>query len=171
MRRSDKSHSELPAFPPPFLPDEAIEGSHSAIADLRARMLKLEQQVMAQYTAMASYATIAQQNVETSRAESRSDIDRSQSTVIGLMEKLRAEMMARLSGADVRAGGMQSLTVDGATRLASLEEQLVKLTDALEIYARENTELKAKVARMVERDMSAEGWLVSNGEASELSLL
>jgi hypothetical protein len=171
MRRSDKHHHEFDEFTKPFLPDESVESTVAVAIELRTKLLKVEQQVLAQYTAMASYATIAQQNVDACRAESRADLDRMQATLIGLLEKLRSEMLARLSGADHRAAPMQSLTVDGATRLAALEDQVASMAGALEIYARENAELKSRLADMVERKLENEGWLASDASAGELSLL
>lgn len=170
MRRSDKTWSELQDSAKSFLPDETAESTAAAASEIRTKVTRLEQQVLAQYTAMASYATIGQQNVDHCRAEARSDLDRSQATVIGLIEKLRAEMLARLSGADHRSTPMQALTVDGATRLKTLEDQIASMAGALEIYARENVQLKAQVAGMVEHSMEADGWLVSDGSNPELSL-
>jgi hypothetical protein len=171
MRRSDKHHNQFDEFAKPFLPDESVESTVAVAIELRNKLVKVEQQVLAQYTAMASYATIAQQNVDHCRAESRADLDRMQATLIGLVEKLRSEMLARLSGADHRAAPMQSLTVDGATRLAALEDQVASMAGALEIYARENAQLKSRLADVVERNLEHEGWLASDASAGELSLL
>ena len=70
--------------------------------ELRKRLVKLEQQVMSQYTSMAAYATIAKQDLESTKAEGRADLDRSQATLIGLLEKLRSEVNIRLDGLERR---------------------------------------------------------------------
>ena len=91
MRRNDKSWMELDELLEPFLPAENNEAGTAVAVEFRNRLVKLEQQVMSQYTSMAAYATIAKQDAEAVKVEARADLDRSQATVIGLTEKLRKE--------------------------------------------------------------------------------
>jgi hypothetical protein len=169
MRRNEKSWMELDELLEPFLPDEHAETGTAVAVEFRNRLVKLEQQVMSQYTSMAAYATIAKQDVETTRAESRSDLDRSQATVIGLIEKLRNEMNVRLNGLERQSGG-DDLSADGAARLAVVEHDLASATTALQQCIRENQELRAQVAELVEHRMQEQGWLVSSGTTQALSL-
>ena len=104
MRRNDKSWMELDELLEPFLPAKSAETGTAVAVEFRNRLVKLEQQVMAQYTAMAAYATIAKQDVEAARAEVV-DLDRSQATLIGLIEKLRNEVNTRLDGLERRTAG------------------------------------------------------------------
>jgi cell division protein FtsB len=171
IRRGDKNWAELDemaaAATAAFLPDEQTETTQAALADLRSRVNKLEQQVMALYTAMASYATIAERNTDLAKQEARADLDRSQSTVIGLIEKVRTDLGNRMpSGHSSTAphGGNQT------DRLLRLDERLDALATTMEHLAREQGELRAHLARLVEQQMSNEGWLVSNGPAETLSL-
>ena len=79
-RRSDKSWMEYDEASTPFLSPDSDEATASIAAELRDRMSKVEQQVLAQYTATAAYATLGQQAVDQARAESRADLDRLQAT-------------------------------------------------------------------------------------------
>lgn len=169
MRRNDKSWAELDELLEPFLPEEAAENASALAIEFRKRLVKLEQQVMSQYTSMAAYATIAKQDVESTRAEARADLDRSQATLIGLLEKLRNEVNIRLDGLERRSGG-GDLSDDAGSRLSRLEDQLASATAALQQCLSENQELRAQVAELVEHRMHEQGWLVSSGSSQALSL-
>ena len=75
MRRSEKKWMEYNELTTPFLTPDSDESVTSVAIELRDRMVKVEQQVLAQYTATAAYATLAQQGVDNARAEARSDLD------------------------------------------------------------------------------------------------
>jgi len=169
MRRNDKSWMELDELLEPFLPAEHAETGAPVAVEFRNRLVKLEQQVMSQYTSMAAYATIAKQDAEAVKVEARADLDRSQATVIGLTEKLRNEVNARLEGLERRAGA-GDLSEDGATRLTRLEQDLAQVITALNECIQENEELRAQVASLVDHRMKQDGWLVSSGGAETLSL-
>ncbi|CAB4363173.1 MAG: hypothetical protein F2681_09960 [Actinobacteria bacterium] len=178
MRRSEKNWMEYEQTTTPFLPP----GSHDAVAsvttELRDRMAKVEQQVLSQYTATAAYATLGQQAVEQARAEARADLDRSQATIIGLLDRLRADLQQRLDALEVPrhlassgapapvapvAGG------DLAGRISAMEEQLAALTGLLEATVHQNEHLRQQVDELQQRAMRREGWLVS-GDPSDLTL-
>ena len=169
MRRNDKSWMELDDLLEPFLPAEHAETGTVVAVEFRNRLVKLEQQVMSQYTSMAAYATIAKQDVEAVKLEARSDLDRSQATVIGLTEKLRNEVNTRLDGLERRSAG-GDLTADGASRLAKVEEDLASATAALQQCLQENQELRTQLAALVEHRMQEQGWLVSSGTPESLYL-
>ncbi len=169
MRRNDNNWMELDELLEPFLPAESAETGTAVAVEFRNRLVKLEQQVMAQYTAMAAYATIAKQDVEGVQREARSDLDRSQATVIGLTEKLRNEVNTRLDGLERRSGG-GDLSADGSSRLAKLEHELASATAALERCLQDNEELRSQVATLIEHRMQEQGWLVSSGSTEALSL-
>ena len=169
MRRNDKSWMELDELLEPFLPAEHAETGTVVAVEFRNRLVKLEQQVLSQYTSMAAYATISKQDVEAVKVEARADLDRSQATVIGLVEKLRNEVNTRLDGLERRtANGDPS--ADGASRLANVEHALAEATAALQQCLHENEELRTQVAGLVEHRMQEQGWLVSSGTAEALYL-
>ena len=143
---------------------------NSVAVELRDRV-KVEQQVLAQYTATAAYATLAQQGVETARAEARADLDRTQWTIIGLLDRLRTEIGSRLDGIEARPSlPSTSLALDAASRLAMLEDRMSAMVGALESCVHENMLLRQQVDELLQRQMQHDGWLVSSGGASELSL-
>ena len=152
---------------PDFLPDEAAQDSRIASNDLRDRISRLETQMMAQYTAMAAYAQIAQNNSEAVRAEGRHDLDRSQSTVIGLIERVRRECADSIQGVEARAG---SGTGSDAGRLASLEQRFDDLATALERSIETQRALAEQVAALIDEKMHRDGWLASDGSGDSLSL-
>ena len=169
MRRNDKSWMELDELLEPFLPAENAEAGTAVAVEFRNRLVKLEQQVMSQYTAMAAYATIGKQDVDAVKVEARADLDRSQATLIGLMEKLRKEVTTRLDGLERRSAN-GDLSADDASRLTNVERDLATATAALQQCLQENQELRAQVAVLVEQRMQEQGWLVSNGTTEALSL-
>jgi hypothetical protein len=169
MRRNEKSWAELDEMLEPFLPEESVEAATATAIEFRKRLVKLEQQVMAQYTSMAAYATIAKQDFEAGKTEGRADLDRSQATLIGLLEKLRNEVNCRLDGLERRqAGG--DLSDDAESRVGRVERQLAAATAALQQCLEENRELRAQVSELVGERMHEQGWLVSSGTTKALSL-
>lgn len=171
MRRRDKRWREFEEPSTPFLPEETDESATTVTAELRDRLGKLEQQVMAQYTATATYATLTQQGLDEARAESRADLDRSQSTIIDLLDRLRAEIGTRLDALETGrafAGGEPS--ADVTARLAAMEERIGGLMRALEGSVHENMVLRQQIADLQRKVMQQDGWLVSGGGPSDLSL-
>ncbi|MEY2523148.1 MAG: hypothetical protein QOJ66_1713 [Ilumatobacteraceae bacterium] len=169
MRRNEKSWMELDELLEPFLPAEHNETGAVVAVEFRNRLVKLEQQVLSQYTSMAAYATIAKQDVEAVKVEARADLDRSQSTMIGLTEKLRNEVNGRLDGLERRSAG-GDLSADDVSRLANVERDLASALTALQQCLQENQELRTQVAGLVEQRMQEQGWLVSSGTPEALYL-
>jgi hypothetical protein len=167
QRHDDKLQDLLALEQAGFLPDEAAVDARTGQVELRERVTKLEQQVMGQYTAMAAYATIAKQDVETARAEARAEIDRSQATSIGLMEKVRREFSDSLSGVEHRLGSGPD---GGASRVVALESTVRELRAALDESLAVQRRLTEQVASLVRDQMERDGWLASSGTADELSL-
>lgn len=168
MRRNDKSWMDADGPFEPFLPAEDLEAEVAAAVEIRNRLVKIEQQVLAEYTAMAAYATIAKQDAEAVRTEARADLDRSQATVIGLMEKLRNEVGARLDALERRSG--TDLSGEDVNRLVRVENQLANALGALQQCLQENQELRSQIIELQEQRMQEQGWLVSNGSTDALSL-
>ena len=153
--------------PHEFFPDEAAHEIRMASNDLRDRIAKLETQTMAQYTAMAAYATIAQNATDGLRGEMRSDIDRSQSTTIGLVERVRRECADSITGIQARTGGGDN---SDAARLDSLENRFEALAAALQSSIEAQGTLAEQITMLLEEKMHREGWLVANGNADDLTL-
>ena len=155
----------------PFLDPESSESSTSVVVELRARLVKVEEQVLGQYSSTAAYATLAQQGADQARAEARADHERLQNTIIGLLDRLRIEMNGRLDELESRpAQGASSLTPDATARLTDLEERVNVLLNALHAFGQENVRLRKQVDELLARQMQTDGWLASSGSASELAL-
>ncbi|MEP7114969.1 MAG: hypothetical protein ABI862_17010 [Ilumatobacteraceae bacterium] len=169
MRRNDKSWAELDELLEPFLPEESAEAASAAAVEFRLRLVKVEQQMMSQYTSMAAYATIAKQDFESGKVEARADLDRSQATLIGLLEKLRNEVNSRLDELERRAAGGDT-SPDCESRFGRIEEELGSAMAALQQCMLENQELRAQVSELVGQQMQEQGWLVSSGTPEALSL-
>jgi hypothetical protein len=155
----------------PFLDPESSENVTSVAVELRARLVKVEEQVLGQYSSSAAYATLAQQGVDQARAEARADHERLQNTIIGLLDRLRVEMNNRLDELESRpTQGGSALTTDAAARLNELEERTTVLITALHTFGQENLLLRQQVDELLARQMQTDGWLASSGSASELAL-
>lgn len=155
----------------PFLDPDSSESATSVALELRERLLKVEEQVLGQYSSTAAYATLAQQGADQARAEARADHERLQATIIGLLDRLRVEMNTRLDALEARpAEGTASFTTDAVARLAELEEKTNVVITALHAFGKENARLRQQVDELLAQQMRSEGWLVSSGSASDLAL-
>ena len=155
----------------PFLDPEGTENTASVALELRERCLKLEEQVLGQYSSTAAYATLAQQGADQARAEARADHERLQTTIIGLLDRLRVEMNTRLDALESRpAAGVGALTTDASARFVELEEKTNVVITALHAFGQENVRLRQQVEELLAQQMRTDGWLVSSGSASELAL-
>ncbi len=155
-----------------FLDPESSENSEFVASELRERLDKVEEQVLAQFSSTAAYATLAQQGAENARAEARADHERLQTTIIGLLDRLRAEMRERFEALEARTstpGATGSLA--DAARLAELEERTSVVITALHAYGQENIRLRQQVDELLAKQMRTDGWLVSSGGTSDLALL
>ena len=170
-RKVDVNTAQTPESESPmgdtFFPDEEVHAIRASNNDLRERVAKLEIQMMAQYTAMAAYANISQNNVDAVKAESRHDIDRTQSTLIGLIERVRRECTDAIHGVEARTDHD-----DGTehVRMAALDDRFDALTAALERSIDTQRALAEQVAVLLDEKMHREGWLVSHGTSDDLSL-
>ena len=145
----------------------ATQSTRELTLDLRDRVTKLETQINAQYSAMAAYATIAQQSVDAAKAEARHDMDRSQATMIGLIEKVRRECQDSINGVEARLGGGPE---GDAARMSAMELRLATLESLLTTTLETQRQLMETVQVLMQERMQREGWLVSSGSTDELSL-
>ena len=73
--------------------DEEAADNEAQFDQLRERVQNVEGQIHSQFTSMAAYAQIAQEQIELARAESRSENERSESRLTELIERERSERM------------------------------------------------------------------------------
>lgn len=163
-------------------PRDATVGHGSATRTdpaLRDRVARLELQVMQQYTAMAAYSTIGQQQVATAQAELRADIDRAKALAVGLIDRTRREILDQLTSLQLTTGGRTGGQFDPsdsgagtgeASRLDLLEQRFEALANALERSVQNQMALAEQLAGLVEDSMRRDGWLMADGSAGALSL-
>ena len=150
MRRNDKSWPERGGSSGAFLSGSGATDPDGALAVVRERLVQLEQQVLAQYTATATYATIAQHAVEQARAEARADLDRAQAVIIGLLDRLRAEIAgAGIGGESLGGAATEPLNASASgaidTRLTSIERRIIDLVATVNELTLQNAELRARL--------------------------
>lgn len=108
-----------------FFGDEAAADHSAQLDTLRDRVQQVEGQINSQFTSMAAYAQIAQEQIELARSESKSETERTESRLTQLIERERTDRMS-VSGETPSVGGV---TTDIDARLNLLEEtvELIKV--------------------------------------------
>ena len=96
--------------------DEAAADQEAQMDQLHDRVKQIEGQISSQFTSMAAYAQIAQEQIELARAESQTKTVRSEHRLIQLIESERADRVASSGGNTDSISGV----VDA--RLTALEE-------------------------------------------------
>ncbi len=112
-----------------FFGDEAAAAEASAMDDVRRRLQHVESQINSQFTSMAAYAQIAQEQVELARSEAKVATERSERRVVELIERERADRVEAVSGRPV-AGG--DATSDVEARLDTLERSVMQIRAGLD---------------------------------------
>lgn len=105
-----------------FFGDETAVEEATRVDQLHHRVTQVEQQISSQFTSLAAYAQIAQEQVELVRSEAQHANERSEQRVVGLIERERADRISAGSG-----GG-----VDVIARLDALENQVADIREGLQ---------------------------------------
>jgi hypothetical protein len=77
-----------------FFGDEAAAAEAVEVNELRDRVEQAESQIASQFTSLATYAQIAQEQVELARSEARAATERSEQRLTSLIERERADRIA-----------------------------------------------------------------------------
>ena len=101
-----------------FFGDEEAADHLAQLDSLRDRVKQVEGQINSQFTSMAAYAQIAQEQIELARAESQSSTERTESRLTQLIERERADRLVS-SG---QVPGVAANPSDADARLTALEE-------------------------------------------------
>jgi len=101
-----------------FFGDEATAHHRTQLDKLRDRMQQAEMQIHSQFTSMAAYAQIAQEQIQLARAESKSETLQAESRLTQLIERERTDRMSA-NGDAPSVGGVPT---DIEARLNTLEE-------------------------------------------------
>lgn len=105
-----------------FFGDEAAVAEAVRIDHLQQRVAQVEQQINSQFTSLAAYAQIAQEQVEMVRSEALHANERSEQKVISLVERERADRLADSTGG-----------IDVTARLDSLDAQIEEIREGLQL--------------------------------------
>ncbi len=149
-----------------FLPGEREQQERTAAADVMSRLGVVEEQLRGQFTSMAAYAQIAQQSVDTARAEGRADLDREISKVVTLVERARDEFgTPRIESLNTSsatpAPAPASIDITALARIALLEDKFEVMSQQFIECLRSQQELANSIAYMFEQQMRNRGFAPS----------
>ncbi|MFT6292359.1 MAG: hypothetical protein ACJAR2_002976 [Ilumatobacter sp.] len=105
-----------------FFGDEAAVAETVRVDHLHERVNQVEQQISSQFTSLAAYAQIAQEQVELVRSEAQHTNERSEQRVIELIERERFDRQAESPG-----GG-----IDVTARLDALDAHVEEIRTGLQ---------------------------------------
>ncbi len=111
---------ELDAVADDFFGDESAVAEAARVDQLHQRVTQVEQQVSSQFTSLAAYAQISQEQIELVRSESQHANERSEQRVVGLIERERADRI-----------GTQPGGIDVTARLDALDAQMAEIRESL----------------------------------------
>ena len=150
-----------------FFGDEAAAEEARLVDQLHERVKQVEGQVNSQFTSLAAYAQIAQEQVELARAESRNETERTERRLIELIERERADRIATSNGAGGAVSNPWGAPVVQA-RLDALEEAVAEIRRGLnECLARQKA-LADAITSLFEPKAPTMG--TGTGPIDELSL-
>ena len=137
-----------------FFGDEAAAAEVVRVDDLHHRVNQVEQQVNSQFTSLAAYAQIAQEQIEMARSEAKHATERTERRVTELIERERAD---RIQSAESSVGvvGSPWTAPDVAARLDALERSVSQIQHGLnECLARQKA-LADAITALFEPQMTA----------------
>ncbi len=128
-----------------FFGDETAVAEAVRVDQLHQRVTQVEQQISSQFTSLAAYAQIAQEQVELVRSEAQHSNERSEQRVIGLIERERSDRMSAEPG-----GG-----TDVTARLDTLDAQVAEIRDGLQQCLSNQKALADAITDLFASDASA----------------
>ncbi len=128
-----------------FFGDEAAAENSVEIHDLRDRVEQVESQINSQFTSLATYAQIAQEQVELARSEAKAATERSEQRVTSLIERERADRITSYTG--VAPDGSPDL----GSRLDALEHSVAHIQKGLDDCRQQQKELAVAITSMFDR--------------------
>lgn len=128
-----------------FFGDEAAAENTVEIHDLRDRVEQVESQISSQFTSLATYAQIAQEQVELARSEARSATERTEQRLTSLIERERNDRITAHTG--VAPEGSPDLSA----RLDALEQSVARIQKGLDESRQQQKELALAITAMFDR--------------------
>ena len=114
-----------------FFGDESAAAEVVRVDELHRRVTQVESQISSQFTSLATYAQIAQEQIELARAESKASTERSEQRLTNLIERERADRIDAMDGpnAVVSIGSARSAMDE---RLDALEQSVAQIKVTLD---------------------------------------
>jgi hypothetical protein len=113
-----------------FFGDESAAENSVEIHDLRDRVQQVESQISSQFTSLATYAQIAQEQVELARSEAKAATERSEQRLTSLIERERADRISSYTGE--APAGPGAVAPEFTDRLDALEESVAEIRSGLD---------------------------------------
>jgi hypothetical protein len=110
-----------------FFGDESAAAEVVRVDELRHRVSQVESQINSQFTSLATYAQIAQEQIELARAEARASTERSEQRVTELIERERADRIVANTGS-APVGSNRDISA----RLDALEHDVAQIRATLD---------------------------------------
>ena len=128
-----------------FFGDEAAAENTVEIHDLLDRVEQVESQISSQFTSLATYAQIAQEQVELARSEARATTERTEQRLTSLIERERADRITAFTGEAPKG------SPDTASRLDALEHSVARIQKGLDDCRQQQKELAVAITAMFDR--------------------
>jgi hypothetical protein len=129
-----------------FFGDETAAEAIVEVHDLQHRVEQVEAQINSQFTSLATYAQIAQEQVEMARAEAKSATERSEQRLTSLIERERTDRIMSFTG-EAPAGSAPDVTA----RLDALEHSVAQIRKGLDDCLTRQKALAEAITTMFER--------------------
>ena len=128
-----------------FFGDEAAAEAVVEVHELQHRVQQVESQISSQFTSLATYAQIAQEQVEVARSEAKATTERSEQRLTSLIERERADRISSFTGV-APAGSAPDVTA----RLDALEHSVAQIRKGLDECLQRQKALAEAIATMFE---------------------
>jgi hypothetical protein len=128
-----------------FFGDEAAAETVVEMHELKHRVQQVESQISSQFTSLATYAQIAQEQVEVARSEAKATTERSEQRITSLIERERADRISSFTGV-APAGSAPDVTA----RLDALEHSVAQIRKGLDECLQRQKALADAIATMFE---------------------
>jgi predicted amino acid-binding ACT domain protein len=110
--------------------DEVEAARVAQLDEINDRVEQVEAQMRSQFTSMAAYAQIAQEQIDLARAEAKAEADRTEHRLTKLIERERADRIAAIGSASGNEALQAEVRVN-AERLDALDAMVVEMSAAL----------------------------------------
>jgi hypothetical protein len=140
-----------------FFGDESAAENTVEIHDLRDRVRQVESQISSQFTSLATYAQIAQEQVELARSEAKAATERSEQRLTSLIERERADRISSYIG-EAPADHV-AVAPEFTDRLDALERSVAEICAGLDKCLEQQQALAHAITSMFE-------WLAPRGPGS-----